>query len=158
MLTLPSPSTFRLAGIAYTRPPPATVPLTAYTRLSLSYIGAMLLSNWALSYMSYPAQSLAKSCKLIPVMLARILINKATYEAREYVQVALITGGISIFMAWQAGEAGNGKGGGEGGTFSVMSMGVDGSWFGLALCLAALALDGYTVNTPHTFTQTLRPF
>lgn len=142
-----------LLGIALTRPPPSTVPASTYSSLSLSYIGAMLCSNLALSFMSYPAQTLAKSCKLIPVMIARIVINRAKYEVREYVQVALITGGISVYMTCQPGEMGAGsKGGQEGSAFTVMSFGVDGSWFGLALCLAALALDGYTV-TQHTHTH-----
>ena len=115
--------------------------------MSLSYIGAMLLSNWALSFMSYPAQSLAKSCKLIPVMLARIIINKARYELREYVQVALITGGISVFMTYQPGVAV--KDTSEAQEFTVLSLTVDASWVGLALCFVALALDGYTVRVTH---------
>ena len=128
------------------------MPLSTYTRVSLSYIGAMLCSNWALSYMSYPAQNLAKSCKLIPVMLARILINHARYELREYAQVALITGGIALFMTHQPDAAGHDSdSAGEDKAFSLLSLGIDGSWIGLALCIAALALDGYTVG--HTDTQ-----
>ena len=143
-----------LPGMAFSRPPPATVPASAYTRMSVSYIGAMLLSNWALSYMSYPAQSLAKSCKLIPVMIARIVINKAKYEPREYVQVALITGGITLFMTYQAGETGS-AGEQEDMAAGLLALGLDSSWFGLALCLIALAFDGYTVaSNTHTETQT----
>ena len=106
--------------------------------------------------MSYPAQSLAKSCKLIPVMIARIIINKAKYEVREYVQVALITGGISLFMTYQSGEAGHGRAGEQGTAFMFLSLAVDGSWVGLALCLGALALDGYTV-TQHAHKHNTPP-
>jgi hypothetical protein len=39
----------------------------------------MLSSNVALRYVSFSAQALAKSCKIIPVMLMRIVINKKRY-------------------------------------------------------------------------------
>ena len=91
--------------LAVTRPPAIQVSSTTFLKMSLSYIGAMLLSNWALSYMTYPAQSLAKSCKLIPVMLMRIVINQARYEVREYIQVGAHHRRYqSVFMAYQEGE------------------------------------------------------
>ena len=129
---------FSGAALLVTRPPPISVPGLAFLKMSLSYIGAMLLSNWALSFMTYPAQSLAKSCKLIPVMLMRIVINHARYEVREYVQVALITSGISVFMLYQGELLG-------GPTLTPQTvLGLDMSWIGLLLCLLALMLDGYT--------------
>ena len=131
----------------------------------MSYMGGMLLSNWALSYLSYPAQSLAKSCKLIPVMLMRIVINRAVYELRDYVQVALITGGISVFMLYNQGDSSTFSSPASSGsavlsslasssppevqplysvTLPFLTVAVDSSWVGLLLCLAALVLDGYT--------------
>ena len=128
--------------LALTHPPAIHVPPLTFLKMSLSYISAMLLSNWALSWLSYPAQNLAKSCKLVPVMLMRIVINQAKYEVREYVQVAFITLGIAVFMVWQEVEGGASKPGGEGGALGLGA--IDMSWVGLLLCLLALMLDGYT--------------
>jgi UDP-galactose transporter B1 len=108
------------------------VPATAYMGMSFSYIGAMYFSNLALGYMSYPAQALAKSCKLIPVMLSRLfLMRDVSYTRREVFQVVAITAGIGVFML---GAEGSGHGKKERET----------SWVGLGLCILALALDGYT--------------
>lgn len=119
--------------------PPAkdasSVPASAYFSMSASYIGAMFSSNLALGYMSYPAQALAKSCKLIPVMLSRFLIMKEVkYTRREVIQVVAITAGIGIFML-------GADGGGHGGSAKKEK---ETSWLGLGLCILSLALDGYT--------------
>ena len=109
------------------------MPASAYFSMSASYIGAMFSSNLALGYMSYPAQALAKSCKLIPVMLSRFLIMKEVrYSRREVVQVIAITAGIGIFML---GSDGSGHG---------AKKEKETSWLGLGLCIFSLALDGYT--------------
>jgi UDP-galactose transporter B1 len=101
--------------------------------MSASYIGAMFSSNLALGYMSYPAQALAKSCKLIPVMLSRFVLMRGDvrYSRREVLQVIAITAGIGVFMM---GAEGSGHGKKERET----------SWLGLGLCILSLALDGYT--------------
>ncbi len=67
-------------------------------QISFSYIGAMFSSNLSLKFVSYPTQArrrpwhasaadrrgqaLAKCCKLIPVMLMRIIVNKKVYTLR----------------------------------------------------------------------------
>lgn len=107
---------------------------TAFMSMSFSYIGAMYCSNWALSFMSYPAQALAKSCKLIPVMLARIILMGKRYSLVEYLQVVCITLGICVFML------GDQKGGGKHGGKEHPET----SWIGLGLCCVSLILDGYT--------------
>lgn len=43
------------------------------------YLLAMACSNESLRFVSYPFQSLAKSCKLIPVMMSRVILLKAKY-------------------------------------------------------------------------------
>jgi solute carrier family 35 (UDP-galactose transporter), member B1 len=50
-------------------------PITSYSYVGISYICAMLFSNEALKYVSYPTQALGKSCKMIPVMLFGFLIR-----------------------------------------------------------------------------------
>jgi UDP-galactose transporter B1 len=81
--------------------PPNRVKLFDYFQIAMSYIGAMFASNVALAYVSYPTQALGKSCKLIPVMLTRIFVNRVSYETREYVNVALTTAGITMFQLYQ---------------------------------------------------------
>ena len=116
------------AAAGYKIRAPST-PMRSYLVISMTYIGAMFTSNLALNYMSYPAQSLAKSCKVIPVMLMRILINGKRYAWSEWAQMLIITGGIALFMMSEDG----GKRGGA-----------DTSLIGLVLCLVSLALDGFT--------------
>ena len=104
----------------------------------------MYSSNLALNYMSYPAQSLAKSCKLIPVMLMRIVVLRKVYALHEYVQVGLITAGICVFMLFEDGA----KGGGKEATTSLL---------GFGLCLLSLALDGFTGPTQERINAQHRP-
>lgn len=117
------------------------VPKPLYARIAFSYIGAMYASNWALSFVNYPTQVLAKSCKMIPVMLMRIVINGKRYKLREYVNVVLITIGISVFTFYSKkakGEASN-------------------SLFGLFLLFASLALDGLTGPTQENMIAQYKP-
>jgi len=65
--------------------------------VSLSYLLAMLTSNEALRYVSYPAQALAKSCKMVPVMLGSALMG-VRYTWRQYVVVFAITIGVFAFQ------------------------------------------------------------
>lgn len=44
-------------------------------------------------------QVLAKSCKMIPVMVMGTLVGGKRYSVIEYVCVGLIAGGISLFAA-----------------------------------------------------------
>ena len=57
--------------VAY--PPDHAVPLKPFALPGATYIGAMLSSNAALMHVSYPTQALAKSCKMIPVMIISVL-------------------------------------------------------------------------------------
>ena len=63
----------------------------------ISQMLAMAGSNEALRYVSYPTQVLGKSCKMVPVMLGGIVLGGKTYAFFQYVQVALITIGVTIF-------------------------------------------------------------
>jgi solute carrier family 35 (UDP-galactose transporter), member B1 len=101
----------------------------------------MYSSNLALNYMSYPAQSLAKSCKLIPVMLMRIVVLGQRYRLHEYAQVLLITAGICIFMLFEDGKKG----------------GKETSILGFLLCLFSLALDGFTGPTQERINAQHKP-
>eukprot|EP01064_Diplonema_japonicum_P006423 TRINITY_DN1426_c1_g1_i3.p1 TRINITY_DN1426_c1_g1~~TRINITY_DN1426_c1_g1_i3.p1 ORF type:complete len:359 (+),score=51.81 TRINITY_DN1426_c1_g1_i3:57-1133(+) len=60
-----------------------------------------VLSKWctnsALKYgVSFPVATLAKSAKMIPVMIGSLLLGGATYTLRDYAQVAAIVIGTSV--------------------------------------------------------------
>lgn len=99
--------------------------------VSLSYLLAMLSSNEALRYVSYPAQALAKSCKMVPVMLGNVLVG-VKYGAREYLTVFVITAGVSVFQMADQAKAGK-----------------ESTMLGMALLLFSLTLDGVTGSHQH---------
>jgi hypothetical protein len=52
---------------------------------------------------------LAKSCKLLPVMLMSFLLHRRTFEWYKYVSVFMITLGVSCFMLWHPPAPGRSK-------------------------------------------------
>lgn len=53
-----------------------TIPLRTYLLLALLTLGTMGLSNSSLGYLNYPTQVIFKCCKLIPVLVGSIIIQK----------------------------------------------------------------------------------
>jgi len=94
--------------------------------MSGSYVTAMFCSNEALKFVSYPTQAVAKSCKMVPVMLMGVVMGTKKYQWLDYFCVALITAGIVMFNLAKS------KAGGEN------------SAVGLAFLLTSLFLDGST--------------
>lgn len=80
--------------------PRTTMPLFKYAYCSLTNI----LSSWcqyeALKFVSFPAQVLAKSCKILAVMSMGKLVatKKKSYETFEYVSALGISLGMLLFM------------------------------------------------------------
>jgi len=109
--------------------------------ISLSYMSAMGCSNQSLQFVSYPFQALAKSCKMVPVMLGNVLLGGKRYSALEYLVVLLITGGVVLFQL-----ANSKKSFSEGNT-----------WWGMALLFGSLALDGFTSSNQKLFSDEFRP-
>ncbi|KAI9058444.1 UDP-galactose transporter [Trametes sanguinea] len=54
----------------------------------------------ALSYITYPAMVLGKSCKLVPVMLMNVVLYRRKFAAHKYLVVAMVTLGITMFMGF----------------------------------------------------------
>ena len=77
------------------------------------------------SGLSFPVATLAKSCKMVPVMVGSLLLGKARYSLREYLQVGVIVAGTAIV----------GMGGKSGGDSSVL---------GVAFIVGSLICDGVT--------------
>jgi len=59
---------------------------------------ATLLQHQALYYIFFPAQTLMKTLKLIPVMLVGRLLKNRTYSWLDYLEAALITGLVTYFV------------------------------------------------------------
>jgi UDP-galactose transporter B1 len=57
-------------------------------------MAAMFASNDALRFLSYPIQSLGKSCKIIPVMIMGVLVERRTFTRQQYIGAFLITLGV----------------------------------------------------------------
>ncbi|KAL5275237.1 SLC35B2 family protein [Megaselia abdita] len=73
-------------------------PLYKYSYASLSNILSAWFQYEALKFVSFPTQVLAKSCKIIPVMLMGKIISRNKYEHYEYVTAAMISMGMIFFM------------------------------------------------------------
>ncbi|EDV93796.1 GH18093 [Drosophila grimshawi] len=74
-------------------------PLYKYAYASFSNIMSAWFQYEALKFVSFPTQVLAKSCKIIPVMLMGKIMSKAKYETHEYLTALLISLGMIFFMS-----------------------------------------------------------
>ncbi|EPZ33495.1 UAA transporter [Rozella allomycis CSF55] len=104
-----------------------------YARVSLSATMASPFGYASLKHISYPTMILGKSCKLVPVMLMSLFVNKRRFEWFKYVTVLLITIGVSGFMLND--NAVNNSTGKSGKSTSL---------FGLFLLFINLFVDGLT--------------
>eukprot|EP01137_Pigoraptor_chileana_P014669 Opistho-2@69597 len=90
-----------LCGLAVwkiTRQPENSTPILKFAFSAFTYIAAMITSNHALTYIDYPTQVLAKSCKPMPVLLLGVLINRRRYSLAKYLSVVMLSLGIALFM------------------------------------------------------------
>lgn len=69
-----------------------------YIYSSLTYVCAMLTSNYALEFVSYPMQVLSKSIKPVPVMILGVVVARKRYPLAKYFYVLLIVLGVILFM------------------------------------------------------------
>ena len=99
-------------------------------KVAFGYVFAMYSSNRALEYVSFTLQVLAKSCKMIPVMVGSALILGKRYGVTKVVSVLIMTGGVIWFQMMEKKKPHKG-GGGD----------MDALW-GPVLLGASLILDG----------------
>jgi solute carrier family 35 (adenosine 3'-phospho 5'-phosphosulfate transporter), member B2 len=74
-------------------------PLFKYSYASFSNIMSAWLQYEALKFISFPTQVLAKSCKIIPVMIMGRIISRNKYEFYEYVVAVSISIGMVFFLS-----------------------------------------------------------
>lgn len=77
-------------------------PLFKYSYASLSNIASAWFQYEALKFVSFPTQVLAKSCKIMPVMLMGRIVSRQRYEFYEYLTAALISLGMVCFLLGSA--------------------------------------------------------
>ncbi|KAH8280133.1 hypothetical protein KR018_008838, partial [Drosophila ironensis] len=73
-------------------------PLYKYSFASFSNIMSAWFQYEALKFVNFPTQVLAKSCKIIPVMLMGKIMSKTKYESYEYGTALLISLGMIFFL------------------------------------------------------------
>ncbi|KAF7797393.1 hypothetical protein EIP86_008588 [Pleurotus ostreatoroseus] len=115
--------------------------LRHYFQCSVLITSATPFGFAALSYITYPAMVLGKSCKLVPVMIMNVLLYRRRFARHKYVVVAMVTLGITMFFGFGKEKPRKPKsnGSGELGTLSQL--------IGIVLLLINLAIDGATNST-----------
>jgi UDP-galactose transporter B1 len=111
------------------------VPIQFYALAAFGYVTAVITSNAALIYINYPTQVLAKSCKMIPVVLMGFVFARKSYSVQQLVAVALISFGISIFMFDRFGQK-----------VKNDDTAHDNNFWGLVLLVVSLLMDGLTAT------------
>ncbi|GAB4820773.1 hypothetical protein N2152v2_007819 [Parachlorella kessleri] len=106
-------------------------PWTAYWKAAITNCIGPACGYEALKYISYPAQVLAKSSKMIPVMLIGTVLHGKSYSLLEYVCCVAISVGISLFGAKSSHKV-------------TRKLASPNAPWGYTLCFFNLVLDGYT--------------
>eukprot|EP00980_Cylindrotheca_fusiformis_P008002 scaffold1706_cov116-Cylindrotheca_fusiformis.AAC.5 len=105
---------------------------------SATYVFAMVASNEALQYVTYPTAVLAKSCKMIPTMVMGYLVERRDYSLRQWTAAVSISVGIASFnllriqVTQEEYEDSQLKGNSS-----------DKYWKGMALLCISLFMDGF---------------
>lgn len=73
------------------------IPIKTYALLALLTLGTMGCSNSSLAYLNYPTQVIFKCCKLIPVMIGGIIIQKKLYGVLDFCAASLMCVGLILF-------------------------------------------------------------
>ncbi|KAJ7069918.1 UAA transporter [Mycena amicta] len=112
--------------------------LLRYLQCSVFITSAAPFGFASLSYISYPAMVLGKSCKLVPVMIMNLLLYRRRFAPHKYLVVGMVTLGITIFMGLAPSKPAKVKATGSS---------PNGNLIGLTYLLINLAIDGATNST-----------
>ena len=113
-------------------------PIYKYAAVSCSNVIATTCQYEALKYVSFPTQVLAKSCKMVPVMLMGYLVSQRTYKPFEYLVAVAVTAGAMIFKLYETNDA------------PVQNT----EFIGIVLIVAYMGCDSFTSNwQSKIFTQ-----
>jgi len=73
------------------------IPIRTYFLLAFLTLGTMGFSNTSLEYLNYPTQVIFKCCKLIPVLIGGIVIQRKQYGALDFLAACTMCVGLSLF-------------------------------------------------------------
>jgi len=76
--------------------------------------------------LSFPVATLAKSAKMVPVMIGSLILGGASFGARQVIQAAMIVGGTSIVTMAESGGKKKGANTSKGIAFICLSLFCDG--------------------------------
>ncbi|KAJ7366710.1 UAA transporter [Mycena albidolilacea] len=113
--------------------------LLRYLQCAVYITAAAPFGFAALSYISYPAMTLGKSCKLVPVMLMNFLLYRRRFALHKYIVVFMVTLGITIFMGLGDSKKHSDK--------AKAAVPDNANLIGIAYLLINLALDGAVNST-----------
>lgn len=116
--------------------------LVRYLQCSAFITAAAPFGFAALSYISYPAMVLGKSCKLVPVMLMNVVLYRRRFAPHKYLVVFMVTAGITVFMSM-----GKDQGKGKHRSTALEDVSPYGNIIGITYLLINLALDGAVNST-----------
>lgn len=109
--------------------------LKSFMIIAVSSSVSSPLGYESLKHVDYVAFLLAKSCKLLPVMLVHFVLYRTTFPIYKYVVAGLVTGGVVLFTLAKAG--GKSKSSSNDGNVIL----------GMAQLLGSMLLDGFTNST-----------
>ncbi|KAJ1959043.1 UDP-galactose transporter [Dipsacomyces acuminosporus] len=144
VLNLIQATTASLVGYLYIRAIQKKPMLEMNRRRWMRFFQVALLNSsaspfgyMALRYINYPTMTLAKTCKMVPVMLMNKVLYRRHYPAYKYAVVAMITTGVSAFMLFKTGSKSS----------KDSSKVMENSMYGLFLVFINLAIDGAVNST-----------
>lgn len=73
------------------------IPIKIYLILAFLTLGTMGMSNSSLGYLNYPTQVIFKCCKLIPVLIGSILIQKKQHSVLDFIAAFTMCIGLIFF-------------------------------------------------------------
>lgn len=73
------------------------IPMKTYALLAFLTLGTMGLSNSSLGYLNYPTQVIFKCCKLVPVLIGSILIQKKSHGPLDFLAAIAMCIGLATF-------------------------------------------------------------
>lgn len=73
------------------------IPMRTYALLAFLTLGTMGLSNSSLGYLNYPTQVIFKCCKLVPVLIGSILIQKKSHGLLDFLAAIAMCIGLATF-------------------------------------------------------------
>ncbi|KAG8470925.1 hypothetical protein KFE25_009346 [Diacronema lutheri] len=126
------------AMITFKRSATDGTPPFRYSYCATSNILSSVCQYEALKYVSFPTQVLAKSCKMVPVMLMGYAVTRRAYPPLDWFVALAVTGGVLAFKLNEATDAPR-----AGGTESA---GVEAEVLGYVLIAGYMAFDSFTSN------------